>query len=1071
MKNLLLCLMLIVSGVSGAANNLVDDDISPWEYWRKGFESFEQGEQFYNAKKYDKAMAKYLNAKQAFLKVKQAKPNWKQDVIMQRVRLCEEKIMQLEYRQNSLKRSTISNRDDRAPTTSYRRQSNLNDSDNRFTFSGEKPLKPTTTLSETREIKLLKHQLKDYREKLFNTLVQLEDYRNKDKRSSSALSEIESLIKEKSVIKRKYQLLVEKYNILQQQRRPRATQDNKLVEEKMRSDLLSQKIKMYQANIKELQDTIISEKKNNQRDKFAVRKSDARISALEDEIKRLTRNVTTNNEQNKKISVELEKQQYINSIEQRKTQRYKVRLDKLTKWLNNSDKSKAATINKNIARENIAITQKLSSLQDKNDTLLRESMTLKSKLTTEHINLTKLKDMLSNSEKEKMELKYRLKKYSARVNKDSDNSTIQTDEITKLRQENRQLREDLNLFGKSYTKRSSGSNAGTVSQYKLIIDKLNSELATVKAIIQKNKLVDKSQQQQLAKLLDENRKLKDGHLDLVEENKNLRTFVKDYDAVTQANAKLKLKLSKGASVIKELNKLKQERIKLLKDNKTLADKLASYNKPNIVIPVKPPVVKQNSADYDKLKQTVEALQRKNSVMTTKIAEYRAQITRLKKEQDALAAHVGESKKTQTKAIKLKTAKLQTTIAELQTKLISIEKTAAKSQQAKVAAEKHLVEKNNEVARLEQLLNSSRKDIAKYQNKLKQRIQQAVKIKKTAPQILPEKLSDQQIAFLLQEGIQAEESNDYEAAAWHYRKIIANAPQHPEANRRLGLINLNRGNYGKSTQQLEKALRAAPKDAELLLAFASALSNNNKNSAALKIIKQVTALEPNNNRVYILNGTILQQLKQYKAAEKNFRRALVLAPNSAEANLKLAHILIINKKDPKMASACYHKALKLGIAHDPILDKKFSVKKQAGNSEAVSALQQMVVQHEAKKDYVAAAWCYSQLLELDKNNSELKLKYATVLLLNNKFKQSLPLLQAAVKNAKDKLTAQLLLGANYLLIGDTKAADKSYRQALTLLKATPKYQPTASIKQLNTTINKKLGSNTSKIFKQITAKLK
>ena len=182
------------------------------------------------------------------------------------------------------------------------------------------------------------------------------------------------------------------------------------------------------------------------------------------------------------------------------------------------------------------------------------------------------------------------------------------------------------------------------------------------------------------------------------------------------------------------------------------------------------------------------------------------------------------------------------------------------------------------------------------------------------------------------------------------------------------------------------------------------------------------------------------------------------------------MLVVNKKDLKLANDCYRKALKLGAAHDPMLDKKFSIKK-ATDSEAIAALQQMVAEHEAKKDYVAAAWCYAQLLERDKNNSELKLKYGTTLLLDGKLKQSLPLLIAAEGKVKDKLSAQLLLAANYRLLGKTSQADKNYQQALILLKSTPKYRQTAAVKQLNMTIKKRFGTKAGKEFKQITTKLK
>jgi Flp pilus assembly protein TadD len=1083
MKKLLLCFMLVAGGITFGADNLMDDDLSPWEYWRQGFESFERGEQLLGAKKNSEAMAAYLKAKQAFLKVKQAKPNWRQDVIMKRVKLCDEKISLLEFSKlapNEIERS----RNTRYNTTTVRstqQQNDLRYSDENFSFSGKRKVLAPVAVANSRDLRLLKTQLKSYREKLFAALIKLEEYRNKDKRSSNALNEIESLIKEKSDLNSKYQLLLGRYSALQQrQQMPQAEKNalkNKLIEEKMHSDLLEQKVKMYLSNIQQLQDKIAKMKQDRQKDTFTVRKSDAKVTALEDEIKRLSHNIATQREQTRKVSQELAKQKYITEIEQRNAKRYKSRLATLNKWLNNRDKTKAAAINQKIAQENIALTKQMSEIEDKKDALLRENLTLKNKLTEAHANSTQLKNMLSSIEIEKKELKQRLKDSANRAKKHSGASTIKAAELDKLRRENQQLRKDLNLFGKSYAKHSGKADAGTLSQYKLIIDKLNAQLANEKAVMQQYKLTHQSSSDELTKLEDDNNRLQTANLDLIEENKNLQAFVKDYDAAIKASDKLKKQLAQSNATTQELIKLKKAWQELLRRNKTLTDKLKKMEQKStkqIVVPVKD---KNSTADSGVSQKEIERLRQQNSSLTAKVTEYSKTIAKLEKEQEALAAHVGQPKKDHAKKLQAKQAQvakltqLQKKLEQLQQKVAITEKKLVQTQQNQAISKKQLAEKKVEINRLKTQLSDSRKASAKYQSQLKQRIQQAVKIKKTAPQQLAGKLSDQQIAFLLQEGIRAEKNNDDEAAAWHYQKIITNIATHPEANRRLGLINLNRGNYKKSTQQLEKALRAAPKDIELLLAFSAALANGGNPQAALKTIKQAIVIEPNNSRVYILNGTVLQQLKKDKAAETSFRQALTKTPNSAEANLKMSQLLATDKKRYKEARDYYHKALKLGIAHDKMLDKKFKVKPVSNASEAVLTLRKMAIQHTAKKDYIAAAWCYSQLISLDPKNAELKLSYGTVLLLDGKYKQSLPLLKVAATAAKDKLTAQLLLGANYLLLNKNKMAAQVYKQALTLLKATPKYRQVVAVKELNRIIQKKMGTKTTTEFKQICGQLK
>jgi len=51
------------------------------------------------------------------------------------------------------------------------------------------------------------------------------------------------------------------------------------------------------------------------------------------------------------------------------------------------------------------------------------------------------------------------------------------------------------------------------------------------------------------------------------------------------------------------------------------------------------------------------------------------------------------------------------------------------------------------------------------------------------------------------------------------------------------------------------------------------------------------------------------------------------------------------------------------------------------------------------------------------------------------------------------------------------AAQVYKQALTLLKATPKYRQVVAVKELNRIIQKKFGTKTTTEFKQICGQLK
>ena len=62
---------------------------SPWDSWRAGYTNFEQGEALRERGRYSEALEKFEKARQSYLAVRSARPDWNQRVIADRLPDCE----------------------------------------------------------------------------------------------------------------------------------------------------------------------------------------------------------------------------------------------------------------------------------------------------------------------------------------------------------------------------------------------------------------------------------------------------------------------------------------------------------------------------------------------------------------------------------------------------------------------------------------------------------------------------------------------------------------------------------------------------------------------------------------------------------------------------------------------------------------------------------------------------------------------------------------------------------------------------------------------------------------------
>ena len=131
---------------------------------------------------------------------------------------------------------------------------------------------------------------------------------------------------------------------------------------------------------------------------------------------------------------------------------------------------------------------------------------------------------------------------------------------------------------------------------------------------------------------------------------------------------------------------------------------------------------------------------------------------------------------------------------------------------------------------------------------------------------------------------------------------------PAARERLGLLQMDKGEYGAAIQNLEAARVKAPTSA-LLYALATAYLRNQQPDKATVVAFDLVAFEPNNTEMRMFLGRLLRDQKRYDEAAKQFFAVTKAKPDFGEAWNELTSMLILLKQyEPALAALEKSKAL-------------------------------------------------------------------------------------------------------------------------------------------------------------------
>ena len=140
------------------------------------------------------------------------------------------------------------------------------------------------------------------------------------------------------------------------------------------------------------------------------------------------------------------------------------------------------------------------------------------------------------------------------------------------------------------------------------------------------------------------------------------------------------------------------------------------------------------------------------------------------------------------------------------------------------------------------------------------------------------------------------------AAELYRKFLASQPSSGQIRARLGELYLEQNRYADAIQELEAVRTAGHADAAANDALLRAYLGAKQNDKAMALLPELLSQPGAGPDLFLLQGSLLLDKRQYPDAAKAFRRASELQPDSPVGFTNLASTLYLMKDFPDTITA-------------------------------------------------------------------------------------------------------------------------------------------------------------------------
>jgi Flp pilus assembly protein TadD len=173
----------------------------------------------------------------------------------------------------------------------------------------------------------------------------------------------------------------------------------------------------------------------------------------------------------------------------------------------------------------------------------------------------------------------------------------------------------------------------------------------------------------------------------------------------------------------------------------------------------------------------------------------------------------------------------------------------------------------------------------------------------------------------QEAADLFKNQQYDESAAKYQTIIEKYPESLYAWSNLGVVRFQQGKFNEALKALQQAVKLSPTDAFSYSNLGIVYYQLNQYENAISALNSAEALDPNDAKTHNYLGCACSQKGWQEVAEKEFHKAIDIDPNFGDAHFNLSLVYATSKPPAlEMARREYNRALELGIAKDPRLEK-------------------------------------------------------------------------------------------------------------------------------------------------------
>jgi predicted TPR repeat methyltransferase len=159
----------------------------------------------------------------------------------------------------------------------------------------------------------------------------------------------------------------------------------------------------------------------------------------------------------------------------------------------------------------------------------------------------------------------------------------------------------------------------------------------------------------------------------------------------------------------------------------------------------------------------------------------------------------------------------------------------------------------------------------------------------------------------------QKDNRLDAAEELYRRILAAAPDYPDAWHFRGVVAFQLGRLDEAETMIRRAVELAPAYSDAHNNLGNVLQHQKRSEEAVTCYERAIALQPDLADAYNNLGNALQQQKRYDEAVVFYEKAIALRPDMADAHLNLGKALEALDQMPQALTA-YRQAVMLRPFH-------------------------------------------------------------------------------------------------------------------------------------------------------------